>query len=146
MGTLRRIAAAVAGALIMVACGGQNTASDTSPIKVGLLTPLSGTFAANGKNYQNGFTLGLKHFGDKVNGRKIDALFVDTQGDPNVALTVARRLIENDKIDVLEGPLAANEIAAVAGYAAPLGVPLDDISLCAAVQIQKYKKFQNAYS
>lgn len=126
--------------------GGGNTATNTSPIKVGYLVPLTGGFASNGRNEQNGFNLGLKDFGDTVNGRKIQVSYLDTQADPNVALSQARELIDNEKIDVLEGPLAANEIAAVAGYAGPKGIPTDDLSMCSAIQLDYYVKFGNGLS
>lgn len=126
--------------------GGGGGTADTSPIKVGYLVPLTGGFASNGRNEQNGFNLGLKDFGDKVNGRKLQVSYLDTQADPNVALSQARELIDNEKIDVLEGPLAANEIAAVAAYAGPKGIPTDDLSMCSAIQLDYYVKFGSGLS
>ena len=142
------LALAALTALLVSACGGGGGGgtTDTSPIKVGFLLPLTGTFASNGKNEQNGFNLGLKHFGSSVNGRKIQVTYLDTQADPNVALSQARQLIDNQNIDMLEGPLAANEIAAVAAYAGPKGVPTDDLSMCAAIQLDYYAKFNNGFS
>lgn len=136
-------------ALLVAACGGSSGGgggADTSPIKVGYLVPLTGGFASNGKNEQNGFNLGLHDFGDTINGRKIATTYLDTQADPNVALSQARQLIDNQKIDVLQGPLAANEIAAVAAYSGPKGVPTDDLSMCSAIQLDYYAKFGNGFS
>jgi len=130
--------------VLIAACGGGSSGggpADTSPIKVGYLVPLTGAFALNGKSEQNGFNLGLKDFGNKVKGRQIQVSYLDTQADPNVALSQARELIDNEKIDVLEGPLAANEIAAVAAYAGPKGIPTDDLSMCSAIQLDYYVKF-----
>jgi len=82
-------------ALVLAACGGNSGGgggADNSPIKVGYLVPLTGGFASNGKNEQNGFNLGLHDFGDTVNGRKIVTTYLDTQADPNVALSQAREL------------------------------------------------------
>lgn len=125
------------------ACGGGGSQANTTPIKVGYMVPLTGNFASNGRNEQNGFTLGLQHFGDTVNGRKITPIFVDTAADPNQALAVAHQLVENQNIDVLEGPLAANEIAAVSAYVGPKGIPTDDLSLCSAIQLDYYVRFNN---
>jgi branched-chain amino acid transport system substrate-binding protein len=131
-------------ALLLAACGGSGSGpSNTSPIKVGYMVPLTGNFASNGRNEINGFNLGLKDFGDTVNGRKITPIVVDTQADPNIALSQAHQLVENQNIDILEGPLAANEIAAVSGYVGPKGVPTDDLSLCSAIQLDYYVKFNN---
>ena len=139
-------AALVTVALVVSACGGAAGEQDRSPIKIGFLLPLTGAFASNGKNEQNGFNLGLKDFGSTVNGRQIKVSYLDTQADPNVALSQARALIDNQNIDVLEGPLAANEDAAVTAYAGPKGVPTDDLAMCAGIQLDYYQKFQNAYS
>ncbi|HUZ88842.1 MAG TPA: penicillin-binding protein activator [Candidatus Acidoferrales bacterium] len=143
MGRSRALWGIVAGGTILLtACGGGGTASGNhSPIRVGYEVPLSGAFAANGKNEENGWLLGLKDFGDTVDGHKIQTTFVDTQADPNVALSQVRELVDNQHIQMLEGPLAANEIAAVAGYTAPKGIPTDDLALCSAIQLQYYVKY-----
>lgn len=134
----------LAPVLVLAACGGGSSSpSNTSPIKVGYMVPLTGNFASNGRNEINGFNLGLKHFGDTVNGRKIQPIVVDTQADPNIALSQAHQLVENQNIDILEGPLAANEIAAVAAYTGPKGIPTDDLSLCSAIQLDYYVKFNS---
>lgn len=136
-------------AILVAACGGSSgggSSSNNSPVKVGYLVPLSGNFASNGKSEQNGFELGLKDFGSTVNGHKIEVTYLDTQADPNIALSQARQLIDNQHIDMLEGPLAANEIAAVAAYAGPKGIPTDDLSMCAGIQLDYYSKFGNGYS
>jgi len=49
--------------------------------------------------------------------------------------------MDNQKIQMLEGPLLANEIAAVTGFTAPAGVPTDDLALCSAIQLQYYIKY-----
>ena len=133
-------------AFLLEACGGSTAPTNTSPIKVGYMVPLTGIFASNGRHEINGFNLGLKDFGDTVNGRKITPIVVDTQADPNIALSQAHQLVENQNIDILEGPLAANEIAAVAGYAGPKGIPTDDLSMCSAIQLENYVKFNNGLS
>ena len=148
-GRSRAFAGLVAlAAIALSACGGSTSTAtgNKSPIKVGYLVPLTGAFAANGKNEENGWNLGLKDFGSSVNGHPIQTTFLDTQADPNIALSQARELVTNQKIQFLEGPLAANEIAAVAAYALPAGVPTDDLSLCSAIQLQYYVKYGDGLS
>jgi branched-chain amino acid transport system substrate-binding protein len=137
------------GVLLLSACGsggGGGTAKETGPIKIGFLIPLSGTFAANGKNEQNGWNLAVQSLGDTVAGRKIEVHFADTQTDPNVALSDARQLVEGEGVSMLEGPIAANEIGAVATYAGPRGVPVDDIAFCSGQQLINNQKYGNSYS
>jgi branched-chain amino acid transport system substrate-binding protein len=142
MGAVRRVAWVVVTALLAAACGGGGAAGG-GPIKVGYLVPLTGTFAANGHSEENGFKLGLQDFGDTVDGHQIQPIFVDTMADPNTALSAAHQLVENQGVDMIEGPLAANEIAVVASYVGPRGVPIDDLSLCSAQQLDTYVKYGN---
>jgi branched-chain amino acid transport system substrate-binding protein len=137
------------GVLLLTACGGGaggGGAKESGPIKIGFLIPLSGTFAANGKNEQNGWNLAVQQLGDTVAGRKIEVHFADTQTDPTVALSDARQLVEGQNVVMLEGPIAANEIGAVASYAGPKGIPVDDISLCSGQQLTNNQKYGNSYS
>jgi len=133
--------------LLLTACGGGTQSGggqETGPIKIGFLIDLTGTFASNGKNEQNGWNLAIDELGDTVAGRKIEVHFADTQTDPNVALSQARQLVESQNVVMLEGPSAANEIGAVATYAGPKGIPVDDISLCSGQQLTNNANDGNA--
>ncbi|HLH69481.1 MAG TPA: ABC transporter substrate-binding protein [Candidatus Dormibacteraeota bacterium] len=145
----RRVVMALLGlvALTAGACGSTSTsAGGHTPIKVGFLLPLTGVVAANGLSEEDGFKLGLRDFGSNVDGHPIQVTYADTQNDPNIALTQARRLVESQGVDIVEGPLAANEIAAVSPYLGARGVPTDDLSMCSAQQLDNYPKFGNAFS
>jgi branched-chain amino acid transport system substrate-binding protein len=148
---LRGPALAVAIVLAAAACsgssqGGGGTTTSSAPVKVGFILSLTGTFAANGKNEQNGWNLAVKELGGSVKGHKIQTTFADDQTDPNVALSDARALVEQNGVNMLEGPIPANAIGAVAGYAGPHGIPTDDIAVCSGQQITNYKAFGNAYA
>ena len=82
--------------------------------------PLTGTAAAPAKQEQEGWNLGLKVFGSTVDGHKIVTYFEDTSGNPTIALSDARSLVQQKHIQIMEGPLLASEDAAVAPY---LGAP-----------------------
>jgi branched-chain amino acid transport system substrate-binding protein len=91
-------------------------AGNLPPFKLGFYGALTGTFAASGKDTLNGLTLFLKEIAYAAGGRKIEVLVEDTAGDPNTALAKARKLVEQDKVDVLVGPSQANEAYAVRNY------------------------------
>jgi branched-chain amino acid transport system substrate-binding protein len=144
-----RWAVLAAFAVIVAACGGGSTSggtSDRSPIKVGFMVPLTGPVSGNAKAEQQGFDLGLKDFGSTVNGRTIQVSYADTQNDPTVALAQARQLVENQAVDIMEGPLASNEIGAVAPYLGARGIPTDDLAMCSSQQLDLYPKFGVGFS
>ena len=96
-----RVVAVVALVSFAVSLGSPATApAQSGPIKIGLLTPLTGAFAAIGKDMQNGTELYLDEIGRQVAGRKIELIVEDTEGNTATALTKARKLVDQDKIHV----------------------------------------------
>src|SRR5579862_7701444 len=75
-------------------------------VKIGLDNPLTGSFAANGKNELIGCQLAVEQINAKggILGRKVDLLVEDsTSGESAVAVQKANKLIERDKVDFLLG-------------------------------------------
>jgi branched-chain amino acid transport system substrate-binding protein len=75
-------------------------------VKIGLDNPLTGTYAAVGKNELNGCELAIEQINAKggILGRKAELLIEDsTSGDAGTAVQKARKLIERDKVDFLLG-------------------------------------------
>ena len=142
MGTVASIAL-----LTLAACGSSSTAnSNGTPIVIGYEAPLTGASAGPGNAEVDGWNLGLKTFGSKVDGHPIKSVIVDTQGDPTVALADAKTMVTVDNIDLLEGPLLASEDAPVASYIEPTGIPTDDLSLCSEAQVVAYNTYHAGYS
>jgi branched-chain amino acid transport system substrate-binding protein len=73
------------------------------PIKVGLLTPLTGPAAVFGLTAKQGFTMALEDINAKggVNGKKLEAITYDSQSKPAVAATLTQRLILEDKVPLV---------------------------------------------
>ncbi|MBO0802433.1 MAG: penicillin-binding protein activator [Nocardiopsaceae bacterium] len=129
-------------ALVAAACGkGAASGGPHSPVKVGYLLPLTGPTAANGQDEERGFKLGLQQFGQSVDGHPIQPTYLDTQSSPSVALSDARQLVSQDHVQVVEGPLLANQIEAVAPYVMANRVPEDDLFLASPTQMDDYKKY-----
>jgi branched-chain amino acid transport system substrate-binding protein len=75
-------------------------------VKIGLDNPLTGPFAAVGKNELIGCQLAVEQINAKggILGRKVDLLVEDsTSGESAVAVQKANKLIERDKVDFLLG-------------------------------------------
>jgi len=77
------------------------------PITVGLLLPVTGPQAANGKDMVNGFQLFLDEQGGKLAGREVKVLIEDDESKPATGLTKLRGMVEGQGIHVLMGPLSA---------------------------------------
>jgi branched-chain amino acid transport system substrate-binding protein len=75
------------------------------PVKIGLVLPMSGPFAAYGKQIEHGVKLYLATQGDTFGGRKVELIVKDdspgTAGD--VSKRLAQELVVKDKVDILAG-------------------------------------------
>ena len=98
-------------------------AQGTGPIKIGLLTPLTGVVASGGKEIVEGFNLYWDQVGKKAGGREVQIFIEDDGSNPDIALQKARKLTEQTKVDFLVGDLLANTGLAVAEYAKTTGIP-----------------------
>jgi len=135
---LRRRAVAAAGiaaaaALALSACAPPGAAEpsgdasapagETGILKVGYISPTTGNFAVAGQEMVDGWNLYWETQGNEVNGVTIETIVEDDAGNPETSLTKARKLVEQDEVDVIVGPLIANTALAVAEYTASVGVP-----------------------
>lgn len=75
------------------------------PIRIGAMYALSGDKAAIGTNIMRGVDFAVEEINAAggVNGRPIEIVRGDTQGDPKVARSVAERLITQDKVNAIMG-------------------------------------------
>jgi len=151
-------------ALLLTACGG-NAAPAGSPasvapqpstaasanaaaggtIKIGYLAPFTGPTAAVGKNNRLGVDLYLSTVNSTIAGRKVEVLFEDTQNQADVALTKAKNLVENNKVQFLMGINLTPECYAVAGYVKQAQVALLITANCAAETVTTDPKFKSPY-
>jgi len=107
---LRR-AAPAAVLCLAVAAYAQGSAP---PIKVGLMLPATGTFAALGTAIENGFKLYVQEQGGKLAGREIQYFKVDDESDPSKATDNVNKLIKRDNVDVLVGTVHSGVALAMA--------------------------------
>src|SRR5512133_2847664 len=90
---------------ITLAAAFSATAWAADPVKLGLGLPMSGPFAAYGKQIEHGVKLYLATKGDTFGGRKVELIVKDdapgTSGD--VSKRLAQELVVKDKVDILAG-------------------------------------------
>ncbi len=83
-------------------------------LKVGLMLPYTGTYAALGNAIENGFRLYVSEQGGKLGGREIEFFKVDDESDPSKATDNVGKLIKRDQVDVLIGSVHSGVAMAMA--------------------------------
>ncbi len=81
-------------------------AQEGEPLKIGLMTDLTGALQIYGVELNNGFMLGLEYATDgtmEVAGRPIEVIVRDYANDAELAATQARELLEVEGVEVLAG-------------------------------------------
>ena len=112
--------ALASAATLLAACAAVLTVSSavaqtpTGPIKVGLMLPYSGTYAALGTAIENGFKLYVQEQGGKLGGREIQYFKVDDESEPAKATDNVNKLIKRDNVDVLVGTVHSGVALAMA--------------------------------
>jgi branched-chain amino acid transport system substrate-binding protein len=96
----------------------------SSKLKVGLMLPATGTFAALGAAIENGFRLYVAEQGGKLSGREIEFVKVDDESDPSKATDNVNKLIKRDNVDVLVGTVHSGVALAMAKVAKDSGTIL----------------------
>ena len=103
-------------AALFAGCGGKG---DSKIIKIGVVLPLSGQVAAFGTSGRNGIQM-LEEETNKnggVLGKQVKFVFQDDEGKPATAATVGTKLISEDKVVAIIGPLTsgcANSLGPIA--------------------------------
>jgi branched-chain amino acid transport system substrate-binding protein len=116
----RRVVGALTAALIATT-GAMLAASPAQAqqgkLKIGLMLPYTGTYAALGNSITNAFKLAVDENGGKIAGREIEYFTVDDESDPAKAPDNANKLIKRDQVDVLVGTVHSGVALAMAKVA-----------------------------
>ena len=90
-------------------------ASAADPIKIGVVTPLSGTYSPIGQQVRWGLELATKEVNASggIMGRQIQLMFEDEEANPSVAVQKAEKLFESEKVDFLTGTVNSGSTLAV---------------------------------
>jgi branched-chain amino acid transport system substrate-binding protein len=96
--TRRTLLALAAGSFAARAAG-------KAKLKIGLLLPFSGTYAALGVNIADAMKLAAREHDGKLGGREIEWVQVDDESDPAKAPANVNKLVVGEKVDILTGPV-----------------------------------------
>lgn len=86
-------------------------------IKIGILVATEGAFAEGGQDSIRNVELALKQVNNMAGGKKIETVVAPTDTTPDTTIRQARKLIEQDKVDFIIGPLSGSEGIAMRDYA-----------------------------
>jgi branched-chain amino acid transport system substrate-binding protein len=116
--TRRQFSRTLVGAAVVAALGAgfAGTAGAQEVIKIGLLATLDGPFAAGGQDGMRGAELALKQRNGMAGGKKIEIIKASSDAKPDVAVNATRKLVEQDKVQIMVGPLSGSEGIAVKDY------------------------------
>jgi ABC-type branched-subunit amino acid transport system substrate-binding protein len=87
------------------------------PIRIGVLVALEGAFAAGGADAVRNVELALRQVNHTAGGRRIETVVAPSDTRPDTAVRQARKLIEQDRVDFIIGPLSGSEGIAIRDYA-----------------------------
>jgi branched-chain amino acid transport system substrate-binding protein len=87
-------------------------------IKIGVIATLEGAFKVLGEDGVRGVEMAIAEFSGEIAGKKIEMIKASSNAvDPEVALAAARKLVEEDNVDIVVGPLSGDEGLAIKEYA-----------------------------
>jgi branched-chain amino acid transport system substrate-binding protein len=72
-------------------------------LRVGIMLPYTGTYAALGKNIDDAFRLAINEKGGKLGGRDIEYVVVDDEAEPPKGPANVNKLVARDKVDIMMG-------------------------------------------
>ena len=102
-----------------------SAAAQAKDLTVGLIVPMSGPFAAHGKQITHGIDLYLAEHQQTLGGRKVKLIIKDDTGiAPAVAKRLAQELLVKDKVDILAGFTLTPNAFSVAPRATEAKVPM----------------------
>jgi branched-chain amino acid transport system substrate-binding protein len=94
-------------------------------IKVGIILPLTGEKAKFGEIEKNSFVMALNEINKAggVKGKKIELLFEDDTGKPDIARSAVEKLVSKDNVVMLGGGYGSSETYSIAGVAQQKKIP-----------------------
>ncbi len=112
-----RTGSGIAVAVAFAALVGAGSANAADKIKIGMFSTLEGTYTTLGEDGLRGFEMAIKEHHNKAGGKDLEIITGSSDASPDSALRAAKKLVEQDKVDVLIAPLSGAEGIAIHDYA-----------------------------
>lgn len=100
--------AVLAGLAALLTAAGSDLHAQSAPVKLGLSAAVSGGSAASGEAIKRGLLIAIEEVnarGGVLGGRKLELVIRDDEGNPAKGVTIARELVEREKVAAVFGGL-----------------------------------------
>lgn len=126
---MKRIVLSVLTFLMLFSCFNKKNdikEGTDSIIKIGIAEPLNGDVSQYGNAIKDGIYLLLENVNQNggINGKKIELVFYDTKGDLQETVNIAKKLVSQDKVDIILGEAISSNTYALAEIAQKAKVPM----------------------
>ena len=113
-------------------------AASQQPIKIGVMFPLTGPISGQGVPERDAIKQAFQEENNTVAGRKVELIFEDSGGHPDVGLTKTKAMVERDHVDLLLSELVSSVGAAMAPYVRQKKIPwISTVALASLTRGQK---------
>jgi len=119
MMSIKKLFAGVA----VAALAGTAALAQDGPVRIGVVTPISGTYAGIGQQVSWGLDMAAEEINAAggINGRQIELLYEDSEANPAVAVQKAEKLMTASDVDFLTGTVNSGATLAVGQVAERAG-------------------------
>lgn len=104
-------ATAALGSTVLAAPAIIRRAGAAEPIRVGVISPLTGAWTVYGRAHASGFELAVDEINAKggILGRPVEVVLADSKTEPRIVVEQANRLIRQERVDFLAGTFSSAE-------------------------------------
>ena len=108
------------------AAGTETKTEDKTVVKIGFIGPLTGGVAQYGIATKEGVELRIEEINAQggINGKKLELITVDDKGDAKEAVNAYKKLVSNDKVDMIIGAVTSVPSNAIAELAEKDKMPM----------------------
>jgi urea transport system substrate-binding protein len=108
---LKGMAASAAAVAAMSSPAIIRRAGAADPIKIGVISPLTGAWTVYGRAHASGFELAVDEINARggILGRPVQIVLADSKTEPRIVVEQANRLIRQERVDFLAGTFSSAE-------------------------------------